>query len=103
MNQGMQHVVVTRDDRVLGVVRLNPGMRHGLGKNSSRYTARYMAKLTIVRDTSMVFDVIRRIWAKDAMLAVVVSGRGARGARSHRGKEQVADFSCRERVRNYPE
>ena len=103
----MQHVVVTRDDHILGVVRLNPGLRHGRAQTDTGLTLGDMAglKFTIVRDTSMVFDVIRRIWAKDAMLAIVVSGRGApRGGDvlGIIGKEQVADFVAAS-VRNYPE
>jgi CIC family chloride channel protein len=51
-----------------------------------------------------VFDVIRRIWSKDATMAVVVSGRGApRGSDvlGLIGKDQVAD-SVAASVQIYP-
>ncbi|MDD2795631.1 hypothetical protein [Acidocella sp.] len=85
-----------RDDRVAGVMRLNPSMRRGLAQTDIGLTLSDAAglKFTIVRDTTMVFDVIRCIWTKDAVLAVVVGGRGApRGTDvlGIIGKEHVAD------------
>jgi CIC family chloride channel protein len=106
-DQPVLHVVVTRDDHIAGMVRLNPGMRHGLARTDTGLTLGDMAglKFTIVHETSLVFDVIRRIWAKDAVLAIVVRGRGApRGGDvlGIIGKEQVAD-SVAASVQNYPE
>ena len=106
-DQAVQHVVVTRDEHIIGVMRLNPGMRRGLAQTDTGLTLGDAAglKFTIVRDTSLVFDVIRRIWAKDAVLAVVVGGHGApRGGdvRGIIGKEQVAD-SVAASVQNYPD
>jgi CIC family chloride channel protein len=106
-DQIVQHVVVTRDDHITGVMRLNPGMRRGLAQTDTGLTLGDTAslKFIIVRDTTLVFDVIRRIWAKDAALAVVVDGRGApRGAnvRGIIGKDQVAD-SVAASVQNYPD
>ncbi len=103
----VQHVVVTRDDHITGVVRLNPGVLHGLAQAETGITLGDAAglKFTIVRDTALVFDVIRRIWSKDAALAVVVNGRGApRGANvvGIIGKDQVAD-SVAASVQNYPD
>jgi CIC family chloride channel protein len=106
-DEAVQHVVVTRDDHIVGVMRLNPGMRRGLAQTDTGLTLGEAAglKFTMVRDTTLVFDVIRRIWAKDAVLAVVVKGRGApRGGDvcGIIGKEQVAD-SVAESVQNYPD
>jgi CIC family chloride channel protein len=103
----VQHVVVTCDDHITGVVRLNPGVLHGLAQAETGITLGDAAglKFTIVRDTALVFDVIRRIWSKDAALAVVVNGRGApRGANvvGIIGKDQVAD-SVAASVHNYPD
>ncbi len=105
-DESLQHVVVTRDDHIVGVMRINPGMRRGLTQTDTGITLGDAAglKFTIVRDTSLVFDVIRRIWSKDAALAVVVGGRGApRGSDvlGIIGKEQVAD-SVAASVQNYP-
>ncbi|HQU01609.1 MAG TPA: hypothetical protein PLI12_04080 [Acetobacteraceae bacterium] len=105
-DESVQHVVVTRDDHIVGVMRINPGMRRGLTQTDTGITLGDAAglKFTIVRDTSLVFDVIRRIWSKDAALAVVVGGRGApRGSDvlGIIGKEQVAD-SVAASVQNYP-
>jgi CIC family chloride channel protein len=106
-DQSVQHVVVTRDDHIAGVMRLNAGIRRGLAQTDTGLTLGEAAELkfTIVRDTTLVFDVIRRIWAKDAVLAVVVDGRGApRGGnvRGIIGKDEVAD-SVAASVRNYPD
>ncbi|OYV28196.1 MAG: hypothetical protein B7Z81_15990 [Acidocella sp. 20-61-6] len=106
-DEAVQHVVVTRDGHIVGVMRLNPGMRRGLAQTDTGLTLGEAAglKFTMVRDTTLVFDVIRRIWAKDAVLAVVVKGRGApRGGDvcGIIGKEQVAD-SVAESVQNYPD
>jgi CIC family chloride channel protein len=106
-DQSIQNVVVTRDGHITGVMRLNPGLRRGLAQTDTGLTLGDAAglKFTIVRDTTLVFEVIRRIWAKDAMLAVVVGGRGApRGADvlGIIGKDQVAD-SVAASVQNYPD
>jgi CIC family chloride channel protein len=106
-DEAVQHVVVTVEDRIAGVMRLNPGMRRGLAQTETGLTLGDAAglKFTVVHETTLVADVIRRIWGKDAVLAVVVGGRGTpRGGdvRGIIGKEQVAD-SVAASVRNYPE
>ncbi|MDE8347703.1 MAG: chloride channel protein [Acidocella sp.] len=106
-DETVQHVVVTENGLIAGVMRLNPGMRRGLAQTDTGLTLGDASglKFTIVRDNTMVFDVIRRIWDTDAVLAVVVGGRGApRGADvlGLIGKEQVAD-SVAASVLNYPE
>ena len=99
-------VLITREGRIAGLVRVNPGMRRGLAQTETGMTLGDVAglKYTIVRENTLVFDVIRRIWAKDATMAVVVGGRGA--ARGEDvlgliGKEQVAD-SVAASVQIYP-
>ncbi len=105
-NPAIRHVVVTRDDRITGVMRLNPGLRRGLAQTDTGLTLGDAAglKFTIVRDTTLVFDVIRRIWARDAALAVVVKGSGTpRGTDviGIIGKDQVAD-SVADSIKIYP-
>jgi CIC family chloride channel protein len=60
---------------------------------------------TIVRETTLVFDVIRRIWQKNAVMAVVVHGQDTPRGTDVVGvisKEHVAD-SVAESVKFYPD
>ncbi len=78
----MRHVVVTERNRLLGVVRVNTALRHATGRQAidgnSGVTMRDIASrnFTIVRESDLVFDVIRRIWRRHATMAVVVTGTG---------------------------
>jgi CIC family chloride channel protein len=106
-NGRMRHVVVTEGNRIMGVLRINTALRQAsegahsavtlLGTLASRH-------FTIVREDDIVFDVIRRIWRKQAVMAVVVRGRGVPRAADVAGvitKEHVAD-SVASSVKVYP-
>ena len=78
----MRHVVVTENNRLLGVVRINTSLRQASGRQTddgnSRVTMRDIASrnFTIVREQDLVFGVIRRIWRRHATMAVVVVDTG---------------------------
>jgi CIC family chloride channel protein len=78
-NRGrLRHVVVTRDGRIFGVLRVNTSLRPAssglvanvpLGDIASR-------AFSIARDDDVAFDIIRRMWRKGSTMALVVRGRG---------------------------
>ena len=70
----MRHVIVTRNNRIFGVVRVNTGIRRGLAKVDTGITLGDVARpnFTIVREDDIAFEVIQRIWRKRAVMAIVV-------------------------------
>ena len=63
-NKGaIRHVVVTRGDRISGVLRINTGIRQQLARTQTGVTLGDVARkdFTIVREGDVVFDVIRRM------------------------------------------
>jgi len=70
----MRHVVVTRQGHIHGVLRMNMALRRGLAEAERGLTLGELASrnFTVVRESTIAFDVIRRIWAKNAVMAVVV-------------------------------
>jgi CIC family chloride channel protein len=70
----MRHVVVTRQGHIHGVLRMNMALRRGLAEAERGLTLGELASrnFAVVRETTIAFDVIRRIWAKNAVMAVVV-------------------------------
>jgi chloride channel protein, CIC family len=106
-NQGrMRHVVVVEGRRIAGVMRVNTALRAGsqgaapatpLGALASR-------QFTIVRSGDVAFDVIRRVWRKGAIMALVVPDRGVPRGDTVLGvitKEHVAD-SVADSIHVYP-
>ena len=93
----MRHVVVTVQGHISGVLRINMALRRGLTDSEREMTLGELASphFVIVREASIAFEVIRRIWAKGALMAVVVRDGPAvpRGAdiRGVITKEHVAD------------
>ena len=73
----LRHVVVTDKGRLFGVIRVNTGLRRGLGGARTGMTLREAATraFTVASQDDIAFDVIRRMWRRDAMMAVVVRGR----------------------------
>jgi CIC family chloride channel protein len=95
-NSRIRHVVVTDGNRIVGVLRVNTALRQASEETRSGVPLRDIASrsFTIVRDDDIVFDVIRRIWRKQSMMALVVHGRGAARPGNVVGvitKEHVAD------------
>jgi chloride channel protein, CIC family len=102
----MRHVIVTRNGRIFGVVRVNTGLRRGLGSVDTGITLGDVARanFTIVRAEDVMFEVIQRIWRKRAVMAIVVYGRGVPRPQNIAGvitKEHVAD-SVASSVQIYP-
>ncbi|MDE2238776.1 MAG: chloride channel protein [Rhodospirillales bacterium] len=93
----MRFVVVTEKGRIKGVLRINMALRRGLSETESQLTLGELAspQFVVVREASIAFEVIRRIWSKAAIMAVVVRDGVAvpRGAdiRGVITKENVAD------------
>jgi chloride channel protein, CIC family len=105
-NGRMRHLVVTQDNRITGVLRVNTALRQATEGAHSTVTLGDLAsqRFTIVREDDIVFDVIRRIWRKKAVMAVVVRGRRVPRPGDVAGvitKEHVAD-SVASSVKVYP-
>ncbi|MFL5265344.1 MAG: chloride channel protein [Stellaceae bacterium] len=102
----MRHVIITRNNRIFGVVRVNTGLRRGLEGIHIGITLGDVARpnFTIVREDDVAFEGIQRIWRKRAVMAVVVHGRGVPRPANIAGvitKENVAD-SVAASVQIYP-
>lgn len=102
----MRHVVVTDGGRLYGVIRVNTGLRRGLAGAETKVTLGDVASrnFTVVAEDDIAFDVINRMWRKDAIMAVVIRGHGEPRAEDVSGvitKEHVAD-SVANSVKIYP-
>jgi chloride channel protein, CIC family len=102
----MRHIVVTEDDRILGVLRVNTALRRATESAHSRVTLRDIASqnFVMVHEDDILFEVIQRIWRHQAVMALVVRGRGTPGPGDIAGaitKEHVAD-SVASSVKVYP-
>ena len=109
-NKGaIRHVVVTRGNRISGVLRINTGIRQQLARTQTGVTLGDVARkdFTIVHEGDAVFDVIRRMSRRGVTMALVLSGANERSIpRPHqiRGvitKEHVAD-SVAKTISIYP-
>jgi CIC family chloride channel protein len=105
-NGRMRHLAVTEGNRIVGVLRVNTALRQASEGARSSVTLGTLAsrRFTIVREDDIVFDVIRRIWRKQAVMALVVRGRGVPRPADVAGvitKEHVAD-SVASSVKVYP-
>jgi chloride channel protein, CIC family len=93
---GFRHVVVTRGNRIAGVVRVNTSLRRGI---EAAYSGVHMGDIvqrnfTLAREGDIMFDVVQRMARRNAAMAVVTAADG----RWHPGqivgiisKEHVAD------------
>ena len=102
----MRHVVVTRRGRLSGVLRVNTSFGRGLEGARTGVTLGDVASpdFVVVGPDEAVFDVIERMWRKDATMAIVVDGHGVPRADDVLGvitKEHVAD-SVASSIRIYP-
>lgn len=101
----VRHVVVTRDDKISGVLRVNTALRRGL---EGTYTGVVLGDVaspnfTIARSEDIMFNVIGRMWRKNAIMAVVVNAEGIPRTNNVIGliaKEHVAD-SVAESIKPY--
>jgi CIC family chloride channel protein len=102
----LRHIVVTKDGRLHGVLRINTGLRRGLETARTEITVGDVASrhFIVVGEDAIVFDVIERLWRKRGAMAVVVTGRGVPRGGDVVGiisKEHVAD-SVAASVQIYP-
>jgi len=102
----LQHVVVVKDNRIIGVQRVNAALRQGLGQAQTGVTLGDVARhnFIVARSDDIVFDVIAHMWRAKAIMAVVVTGDGLalRGDQvvGVISKEHVAD-SVAESIKTY--
>jgi chloride channel protein, CIC family len=94
----MLHVVVTRDERISGVIRVNTALRQASQQAdpSRSITLGDVASRTfiVVNEDDIVYGVIERMWQEKATMAVVVRTGGTGQAADVLGvitKEHVAD------------
>ena len=103
----LRHVVVTDKGHIYGVIRVNTGLRRGLEGAHTGLSLGDVASrnFTVVDEDETAFDVIRRIWRRNAIMAVVVRGRrGVPRGTDVAGvitKEHVAD-SVADSIKAYP-
>jgi CIC family chloride channel protein len=102
----LRHVVVTEGDSIVGVIRVNTGIRRGLEGTCTGVSMGDVASrnFIFVGENETAFEVIRRMWQGKATMAVVVRlliaprGTDVIGVIT---KEHVAD-SVADSVRDYP-
>jgi chloride channel protein, CIC family len=93
---GFKHVVVARGNHIVGVVRINTGIRRGIEAAYSGVTMDTVAQrnFTLARENDIVFDIVQRMSRRDAAMAVVIK-IGGRGRPSEVvgiiSKEHIAD------------
>jgi chloride channel protein, CIC family len=103
----LRHVVVTDKDHIAGVIRVNTSLRRGLEGSTTGASLGDVASrnFTVVGENDTAFEVIRSMWRRNAIMAVVVRGRGVPRASDVAGvitKEHVAD-SVADSIKAYPQ
>ncbi len=75
---GFKHVVVTRGDHILGVVRVNTSLRRGVEAAYSgvRFEDVAQRNFTLARESDIMFDVVQRMLRRNAIMAVVTKTGG---------------------------
>jgi CIC family chloride channel protein len=70
---GMKHVVVARNNHLVGVIRVNTGLRRGLEAAHAGVRLGDIAQrnFTVARENDIVFNVVHRMARHDAIMAVV--------------------------------
>jgi chloride channel protein, CIC family len=101
----LQHIVVTEGERIVGTLRVNTALRHGLEGAYTGVTLGSVAneRFTIAHEIDIMFDVIQHFWRRNGAMIVVVKGKGVPRAADVVGiltKEHIAD-SVAESVRPY--
>lgn len=74
-----RHIVVTKDERILGVLRVNIGLRRAVSQADSGITLGELAQRSfiVVHEHENAFSVISRLWRQHASMAVVVEKKAA--------------------------
>ena len=102
---GFKHVVVTRGNHIVGVVRINTSLRRGLEAAYSGVSLGDVAQrnFTLARENDIVFDIVQRMARHDAGMAVVTKIDGRYRPSAIVGvisKEHIAD-SVAESIRRF--
>jgi len=103
---GFRHIVVTKDDRIVGVLRVNTELRRGLEGAFSGVRLGDIAQknFTVSRAQDVVFDVVQRMWRRNSALSIVTKGSGytprAKNVVGMISKEHIAD-SVADSIRPY--
>ena len=97
----LRHVVVTSNGNIYGVIRVNTGLRRGLEAANTGVTLGDVASrnFILVPENETAFEVIRRMWRRNAIMAVVLRAGEVAGVIT---KEHVAD-SVADSIKAYPE
>jgi CIC family chloride channel protein len=97
----LRHVVVTANGDIYGVIRVNTGLRRGLEMAQTGVSLGDVASRNFitVRADVTAYDVIRRMWRRNAIMAVVLREGKVAGVIT---KEHVAD-SVADSIKAYPE
>lgn len=101
----LRHIVVTREDRIAGTLRVNTAIRQGLESAATHVTLGSVAseQFTIAHEGDIMFDVMQHFWHKNAAMVVVIREHALPRAANVVGvltKEHIAD-SVAESVRPY--
>ncbi|HEY2682682.1 MAG TPA: chloride channel protein [Steroidobacteraceae bacterium] len=101
----LRHIVVTRDERIVGTLRVNTAIRHGLENAATHVTLGSVAseQFTVAHEGDIMFDVIQHMWHANAAMVVVIEEDALPQARNVVGvltKEHIAD-SVADSVRPY--
>jgi CIC family chloride channel protein len=104
-DHGLRHVVVTRGNRLVGVIRINTGLRHGAeaAYGGVHFGDIAQRNFTLARESDVMFDVVRRMERRDATMAVVTTTEGRWRPAQIVGvisKEHVAD-SVAESIKSF--
>ena len=98
--RGLQHVVVTRQGRVVGWLRVDTALRRAVGADAATVTLGELAHRTfvVVRPKDAVFSVITAMTAAGAETAIVSGPAGRPGPAGRLGPERVLGVITREHV-----
>ncbi len=101
----IRHVVVTRAGKIVSVLRVNTALRHGLEGAFTGLSLGDVASpnFAIARSDDIMFNVIGRMWRRQAIMTVVVRAAGVPRSADVLGvitKEHVAD-SVAESIKPY--
>jgi CIC family chloride channel protein len=93
--------VVTANGDIYGVIRVNTGLRRGLEAAHTGVSLGDVASrnFIVVREEETAYEVIRRMWRRNAIMAVVLRRGEVAGVIT---KEHVAD-SVADSIKAYPE
>jgi CIC family chloride channel protein len=97
----LRHVVVTANDSIYGVIRVNTGLRRGLEATHTGVSLGDVASrnFIVVPEDETAFNVIRSMWRRNAIMAVVLRESEIAGVIT---KEHVAD-SVADSIKAYPD